>query len=123
MGPESRFDPPCAAERRRIFSLTSLLAACGQQAANEAAGSTSSGAPGEDCFGNCCGYRFVFGLNSPESGHYPRLLGWLQGTRRRVTVGLTRMALHRMSPSPRIEKYPETQEGALDMMNDWTISR
>ena len=47
MGPESALTRRALLSGGALFSLTGLLAACGQQAANEAAGSTSSGAPSE----------------------------------------------------------------------------
>ena len=47
MGPESVLTRRALLSGGALFGLTGLLAACGQQAANEAAGSTSSGAPSE----------------------------------------------------------------------------
>ena len=47
MGPESVLTRRTLLSGGALFGLTGLLAACGQQAANEAAGSTSSGAPSE----------------------------------------------------------------------------
>ena len=47
MGPDSALTRRALLSGGALFGLTVLLAACGQQAANEAAGSTSSGAPSE----------------------------------------------------------------------------
>ena len=47
MGPESVLTRRTLLSGGALFSLTGLLAACGQQANNEAVGSTSSGAPSE----------------------------------------------------------------------------
>ena len=47
MGPESVLTRRTLLSGGALFGLTGLLAACGQQAANGAAGSTSSGAPNE----------------------------------------------------------------------------
>ena len=47
MGPDSALTRRTLLSGGALFGLTGLLAACGQQANNEAAGSTSSGAPSE----------------------------------------------------------------------------
>lgn len=47
MGPDSALTRRALLSGGALFSLTGLLAACGQQATNEAAGSTSSATPSE----------------------------------------------------------------------------
>ena len=47
MGPDSALTRRTLLSGGALFGLTGLLAACGQQAANEAAGSTSSATPSE----------------------------------------------------------------------------
>ena len=47
MGPESALTRRALLSGGALFGLTGLLAACGQEAANEATGSTSSATPSE----------------------------------------------------------------------------
>lgn len=104
-----------------LFSLTGLLAACGQQAANEAAGSTSSGAPSETASASATEASSSSATPSPVITR-----GYSGGSK--APDGEYRKAdgygLAQNVPKPRKEpaQYPETEEGLIHMMEDWLVA-
>lgn len=96
-----------------LFSLTGLLAACGQQAASEAAGSASSGTPSEIASASATPSPVVTrgysgGSKAPD-GEYRKADGY--GPAQNV-------------PKPRNEPahYPENEDGLNSMMEDWVVA-
>ena len=121
MGPESVLTRRTLLSGGALFSLTGLLAACGQQAANEAAGSTSSATAGETALASASATEAASATPSPvitrgysggskaPDGEYRKADGY--GPAQNV-------------PKPRNEpaQYPETEEGLIHMMEDWLVA-
>ena len=118
MGPESVLTRRALLSGGALFSLTGLLAACGQQAANEAAGSTSSGAPSETAAATASKSASASATPSPRVTR-----GYSGGSK--APDGEYRKAdaygPAQNVPKPRNEpaQYPETEEGLSRMMEDW----
>ena len=118
MGPESVLTRRTLLSGGALFSLTGLLTACGQQAANEAAGSTSSGAPSETAAATAS-------KSASASATPSRVItrGYSGGSK--APDGEYRKAdaygPAQNVPKPRNEpaQYPETEEGLSRMMEDW----
>ncbi|WP_294661389.1 DUF6318 family protein [uncultured Rothia sp.] len=102
-----------------LVGLGALLTACGQQANNEAA-ATASAAPSETAAASATASK------SPSASATPSTVrGYSGGSK--APDGEYRPAdgkgpAQNVPKPPNRKKYPETQEGALSMMNDWTIS-
>lgn len=123
MGPESVLTRRTLLSGGALFSLTGLLAACGQQAANEAAGSTSSATASETATASASATeassasatpspvitRGYSGGSKAPDGEYRKADGY--GPAQNV-------------PKPRNEpaQYPETEEGLIHMMEDWLVA-
>lgn len=122
MGPESALTRRALLSGGALFGLTGLLAACGQEAANEATGSTSSATPSETATASASATEASSASATPS----PVInRGYSGGSK--APDGEYRKAdgygpAQNVPKPPNRKKYPETQEGALDMMNDWTIS-
>ena len=120
MGPESVLTRRALLSGGALFSLASLLAACGQQATNEAAGSASSGAPSETASASEASSasatpspvitRGYSGGSKAPDGEYRKADEY--GPAQNV-------------PRPKAEpqQYPETFAGLRDMMKDWITAR
>ena len=120
MGPESVLTRRTLLSGGALFGLAGLLAACGQQAANEAAGSTSSAAPSETASASASATeassasatpspvitRGYSGGSKAPDGEYRKADGY--GPAQNV-------------PKPRNEpaQYPENEDGMQSMMNNW----
>ena len=118
MGPESALTRRALLSGGALFSLTGLLAACGQQAASEAA-ATASTAPSETASASASATeassasatpspvitRGYSGGSKAPDGEYRKADGY--GPAQNV-------------PKPRNEpaQYPETEEGLIHMMED-----
>ena len=102
-----------------LVGLGALLAACGQQANNEAA-ATATAAPSETAAASAAASE------SPSASATPSTVrGYSGGSK--APDGEYRKAdgygpAQNVPKPPNRKKYPETQEGALSMMNDWAIS-
>ena len=119
MGPESVLTRRTLLSGGALFSLTGLLAACGQQATNEAAGSTTSTAPSETTSATEASSgsatpspvitRGYSGGSKAPDGEYRKADAY--GPAQNV-------------PEPRKEpaQYPETEEGLIHMMEDWLVA-
>ena len=86
MGPESALTRRALLSGGTLFSLTGLLAACGQQTNNEAA-ATASAAPSETATASASATEASSASATPSPVITPRLLRWLQSPRRRVPQG------------------------------------
>ena len=104
-----------------LVGLGALLTACGQQANNEAA-TTASTAPSESAAASAAASKSASASATPS----PVITrGYSGGSK--APDGEYRKAdgygpAQNVPKPPNRKKYPETQEGALSMMNDWTIS-
>ena len=124
MGPDSVLTRRALLSGGALFSLTGLLAACGQQAANEAAGSTSSGAPSETASATAVATDASSGSATPSpvitrgysggskapDGEYRKADGY--GPAQNVPL-----------PKAKPQQYPETFAGLREMMTDWVRAR
>ena len=134
MGPESVLTRRTLLSGGALFGLSGLLAACGQQASNEAA-ATASAVPSETATASASATeassasatpspvitRGYSGGSKAPDGEYRKADAYgpaqnvpklRRGALPRLLVRLTRMALHRMSRSPRIEKNtPKLKKG------------
>lgn len=124
MGPDSVLTRRTLLSGGALFSLTGLLAACGQQAANEAAGSTSSGAPSETASASASDTDASSGSATPSpvitrgysggskapDGEYRKADG--HGPAQNVPL-----------PKAKPQQYPETFAGLREMMRDWIKAR
>ena len=123
MGPDSALTRRTLLSGGALFGLTGLLAACGQQAANEAAGSTSSGAPSETASATAATEtssaaatpspvitRGYSGGSKAPDGEY----------RKADAYG---MAQNVPLPKAKPQQYPETFAGLREMMTDWVRAR
>ena len=124
MGPESALTRRTLLSGGALFGLTGLLAACGQQAANEAAGSTSSGAPSETASATAVATDASSGSATPSpvitrgysggskapDGEYRKADG--HGPAQNVPL-----------PKAKPQQYPETFAGLREMMIDWIKAR
>ena len=104
-----------------LLGLGTLLAACGQQAANEASASTSStAAPGETASASAS-------AESPSASATPRVTRGYSGNSK-APDGEYRKA-DEYGPAQNVPKplnepaqYPETEEGLIKMMQDWEVA-
>ena len=118
MGPESVLTRRALLSGGALFSLTGLLAACGQQATNEATGSTSSATPSETAAATASDATSASATPSPVITR-----GYSGGSK--APDGEYRKAdaygPAQNVPKPRNEpaQYPETEEGLSRMMEDW----
>ena len=101
-----------------FVGLGALLAACGQQAANEASASASAAAPSETASASVA--------ESPSASATPSTIRGYSG-QSKAPDGEYRKAdgygpAQNVPKPPSRKQYPETQEGALNMINDWTIA-
>lgn len=118
MGPDSALTRRALLSGGALFSLTGLLAACGQQATNEAAGSTSSATPSETAAATASDATSASATPSPVITR-----GYSGGSK--APDGEYRKAdaygPAQNVPKPRNEpaQYPETEEGLSRMMEDW----
>ena len=119
MGPESVLTRRALLSGGALFSLASLLAACGQQANNEAAAAAST-APSETASASASATEASSGSATPSpvitrgysggskapDGEYRKADGY--GPAQNV-------------PKPRNEpaQYPENEDGMQSMMNNW----
>ena len=124
MGPDSALTRRTLLSGGALFSLTGLLAACGQQAANEAAGSTSSATPSETASASASATdassasvtpspvitRGYSGGSKAPDGEY----------RKADAYG---MAQNVPLPKAKPQQYPETFAGLREMMTDWVRAR
>ena len=123
MGPDSALTRRTLLSGGALFGLTGLLAACGQQAANEAAGSTSSGAPSETASATAATEtssaaatpspvitRGYSGGSKAPDGEYRKADGY--GPAQNVPL-----------PKAKPQQYPETFAGLREMMTDWVRAR
>ena len=122
MGPESVLTRRALLSGGALFSLASLLAACGQQANNEAAAAAST-APSETASASASATeassasatpspvitRGYSGGSKAPDGEYRKADGY--GPAQNV-------------PKPRNEpaQYPENEEGLIHMMEDWVVA-
>ena len=122
MGPESVLTRRTLLSGGTLFGLTGLLAACGQQANNEAV-TTSTAAPSESASASASATdassasatpspvitRGHSGGSKAPDGEYRKADGY--GPAQNV-------------PKPRNEpaQYPETEEGLIHMMEDWLVA-
>ena len=122
MGPESVLTRRTLLSGGALFGLTGLLAACGQQANNEASASASStAAPNESASAS------VAASESPSASSTPRVTRGYSGNSK-APDGEYRKADEygpaQNVPKPRNEpaQYPETEEGLYRMMKDWVVA-
>ena len=120
MGPESALTRRALLSGGALFGLTGLLAACGQEAANEATGSTSSATPSETATASASATEASSASATPS----PVInRGYSGGSK--APDGEYRKAdaygPAQNVPKPRNEpaQYPETEEGLSRMMEDW----
>ena len=122
MGPDSALTRRALLSGGALFSLASLLAACGQQANNEAAAAAST-APSETASASASATeassasatpspvitRGYSGGSKAPDGEYRKADGY--GPAQNV-------------PKPRNEpaQYPENEEGLIHMMEDWVVA-
>lgn len=107
-----------------LMGLSTLLAACGQQANNEAGASTSStAAPSETASASAAASDAVSASATPS----PRVTRGYSG-QSKAPDGEYRKAdgygPAQNVPKPRNEpaQYPETEEGLMKMMQDWVVA-
>ena len=124
MGPDSALTRRALLSGGTFFGLTGLLAACGQQAANEAAGSTSSATPSETASASASATeassasatpspvitRGYSGGSKAPDGEYRKADEY--GPAQNVPL-----------PKARPQQYPETFAGLREMMRDWIKAR
>lgn len=103
MGPESALTRRALLSGGALFGLTGLLAACGQQATNEATGSASSGAPSETASASAAASE------SPAAGATPSTVrGYSGGSK--APDGEYRKA-DNMGPAQNVPKPNAPEEG------------
>ena len=123
MGPESVLTRRTLLSGGALFGLTGLLAACGQQAANEAAGSTSSGAPNETASATAVATDASSGSATPS----PVITRGYSGGSKAPDGEYRKADGHGPAqnvPKPRNgpAQYPETEEGLIHVMEDWLMA-
>lgn len=104
-----------------LVGLGALLAACDQQANNEAA-ATASAAPSETASASAAATESPSASTTPK----PKVTRGYSG-QSKAPDGEYRKAdgygpAQNVPKPPSRKQYPETQEGALNMINDWTIA-
>ena len=124
MGPGSVLTRRTLLSGGALFSLTGLLAACGQQATNEATGSTSSGVPSETASASASATEASSASATPS----PVITrGYSGGSK--APDGEYReadeygMAQNVPLPKAKPQQYPETFAGLREMMTDWVRAR
>ena len=123
MGPDSALTRRTLLSGGALFSLTGLLAACGQQAANEATGSTSSATPSETASATAATEtssasatpspvitRGYSGGSKAPDGEYRKADAY--GIAQNVPL-----------PKAKPQQYPETFACLREMMTDWVRAR
>ena len=123
MGPESVLTRRTLLSGGALFSLTGLLAACGQQAANEAAGSTSSGAPSETASATA-----TTETSSASATPSPVITRGYSGGSKAPDGEYRKADAYGMAqnvplPKAKPQQYPETFAGLREMMTDWVRAR
>ena len=117
MGPDSVLTRRALLSGGALFSLTGLLAACGQQANNEAAATTSA-APSETAAASAAASE------SPSASATPSTVRGYSGGSKAPDGEYRKADAYGPAqnvPKPRNEpaQYPETEEGLSRMMEDW----
>ena len=117
MGPESVLTRRTLLSGGALFGLTGLLAACGQQANNEAAATTSA-APSETASASAAASE------SPSASATPSTVRGYSGGSKAPDGEYRKADAYGPAqnvPKPRNEpaQYPETEEGLSRMMEDW----
>ena len=120
MGPESVLTRRTLLSGGALFGLTGLLAACGQQATNEAAGSTSSVTAGETATASTSATEASSASATPS----PVITRGYSGGSKAPDGEYRKADAYGPAqnvPKPRNEpaQYPETEEGLSRMMEDW----
>ena len=123
MGPESALTRRALLSGGALFGLTGLLAACGQQAANEAAGSTSSGAPSETASATA-----ATETSSASATPSPVITRGYSGGSKAPDGEYRKADAYGMAqnvplPKAKPQQYPETFAGLREMMTDWVRAR
>ena len=123
MGPESVLTRRALLSGGALFSLTGLLAACGQQATNEAAGSTSSGAPSETASATA-----TTETSSASATPSPVITRGYSGGSKAPDGEYRKADAYGMAqnvplPKAKPQQYPETFAGLREMMTDWVRAR
>ena len=124
MGPESVLTRRTLLSGGALFGLTGLLAACGQQATNEAAGSTSSGAPSETAAASAVATDASSGSATPS----PVITRGYSGGSKAPDGEYRKADAYGMAqnvplPKAKPQQYPETFAGLREMMTDWVRAR
>ena len=124
MGPESVLTRRALLSGGALFGLTGLLAACGQQAANEAAGSTSSGAPSETASATAAASDATSASATPS----PVITRGYSGGSKAPDGEYRKADAYGMAqnvplPKAKPQQYPETFAGLREMMTDWVRAR
>ena len=124
MGPESVLTRRTLLSGGALFGLTGLLAACGQQAANEAAGSTSSGAPSESASASAAASDATSASATPS----PVITRGYSGGSKAPDGEYRKADAYGMAqnvplPKAKPQQYPETFAGLREMMTDWVRAR
>ena len=124
MGPDSVLTRRTLLSGGALFGLTGLLAACGQQAANEAAGSTSSGAPSETAAASAVATDASSGSATPS----PVITRGYSGGSKAPDGEYRKADAYGMAqnvplPKAKPQQYPETFAGLREMMTDWVRAR
>ncbi|WP_306539938.1 DUF6318 family protein [Rothia mucilaginosa] len=117
MGPDSALTRRTLLSGGALFSLTGLLAACGQQASNEAA-ATASAVPSETAAASAAASE------SPSASATPSTVRGYSGGSKAPDGEYRKADAYGPAqnvPKPRNEpaQYPETEEGLSRMMEDW----
>ena len=117
MGPDSALTRRALLSGGALFGLTGLLAACGQQANNEAA-ATASAAPSETAAASAAASE------SPSASATPSTVRGYSGGSKAPDGEYRKADAYGPAqnvPKPRNEpaQYPETEEGLSRMMEDW----
>ena len=124
MGPESVLTRRTLLSGGALFGLTGLLAACGQQAANEAAGSTSSATPSESASASAAASDATSASATPS----PVITRGYSGGSKAPDGEYRKADAYGMAqnvplPKAKPQQYPETFAGLREMMTDWVRAR
>ena len=119
MGPDSALTRRTLLSGGALFSLTGLLAACGQQASNEAA-ATASAVPSESASASTAASDAASASATPS----PVITRGYSGGSKAPDGEYRKADAYGPAqnvPKPRNEpaQYPETEEGLIHMMEDW----
>ena len=124
MGPESALTRRALLSGGALFGLTGLLAACGQEAANEATGSTSSATPSETATASASATEASSASATPSPVITRGYSGGSKAPdgeyRKADAYGI---AQNVPLPKAKPQQYPETFAGLREMMTDWVRAR